>query len=180
MKLAGGVEDDERGVAQNVRLTKGGGGGGGWCGICCGDVMLFSGLCAADNLNEVVQRFCARKNIRNAAAEYGLEGRWKESYCLSATNLSTPPLPPPPPPGSILVQALNRFSKAVCGSYHPEDVGLKEVLMGIISGEGHVDDLFPFFLAYARQRYPMLVGMPQLQRISDLAHPTKWSVWFSQ
>ena len=51
---------------------------------------------------------------------------------------------------------------------------MKEVLVRIISGDGHVDDLFPFFLAFARQRYPMVVGMPQLERISDLAHPSMW------
>ena len=44
----------------------------------CAVVMSCPSLdCAADNLNEVVQRFCARENVRNAAAEYGLKGEWE-------------------------------------------------------------------------------------------------------
>ena len=39
---------------------------------------------------------------------------------------------------------------------------------------GHVDDLFPYFLAYARWRYPEEASMTSLKEISDLTSPPAW------
>ena len=39
---------------------------------------------------------------------------------------------------------------------------------------GHVDDLFPYFLAYARWRYPEEASLTSLKKISDLTSPPAW------
>ncbi|EMP40577.1 ATP-dependent RNA helicase SUPV3L1 [Chelonia mydas] len=40
--------------------------------------------------------------------------------------------------------------------------------------DGHVDDLFPFFLRHAKQIFPMLDCMDDLRKISDLRLPPNW------
>ena len=39
---------------------------------------------------------------------------------------------------------------------------------------GHVDDLFPYFMAYARWRFPEEASMTSLKKISDLTSPPAW------
>jgi len=39
---------------------------------------------------------------------------------------------------------------------------------------GHIDDLFPYFLAYARWRYPEEASMSSLKRVSDFTSPPAW------
>ena len=39
---------------------------------------------------------------------------------------------------------------------------------------GHVDDLFPYFMAYARWRFPEETSMTSLKKISDLTSPPAW------
>lgn len=42
--------------------------------------------------------------------------------------------------------------------------------------EGHVDDLFPYFMKHAKTMFPHLDCMDDLQKISDLRHPANWFV----
>ena len=42
--------------------------------------------------------------------------------------------------------------------------------------EGHIDDLFPYFMKHAKTMFPHLDCMDDLQKISDLRHPANWFV----
>ncbi|KAF4800346.1 ATP-dependent RNA helicase SUPV3L1, mitochondrial [Turdus rufiventris] len=66
-------------------------------------------------------------------------------------------------PGEVL-KNLNKFYKR------------KEIQrLGAENGlDGHVDDLFPFFLRHAKQIFPMLDCMDDLRKISDLRLPPNW------
>ncbi|CAF0843822.1 unnamed protein product [Adineta steineri] len=53
-------------------------------------------------------------------------------------------------------------------------VDLHIVLSDIISGSGHVTDIFPYFLRHAREMFPHLSCMEDLKKISDLRDPANW------
>ncbi|CAF3378316.1 unnamed protein product [Rotaria sp. Silwood1] len=50
-------------------------------------------------------------------------------------------------------------------------VDLHIVFSDIISGSGHVTDIFPYFLRHAREMFPHLTCMEDLKKISDLRDP---------
>ncbi|CRL07148.1 CLUMA_CG020141, isoform A [Clunio marinus] len=53
-------------------------------------------------------------------------------------------------------------------------VDLHIVLSDIVQGAGHVDDIFPYFLRYAKLIFPHLDCMDDLKQISDLRQPANW------
>jgi len=77
--------------------------------------------------------------------------------------------------GVLLVKAMNSFchmlSKPDRVKSSPE---LLVTVADILAGTGHIDDLFPYFLAYARWRYPEEASMSSLKRVSDFTSPPAW------
>ncbi|CAF0847154.1 unnamed protein product, partial [Rotaria sordida] len=53
-------------------------------------------------------------------------------------------------------------------------VDLYIVFSDIISGPGHVTDIFPYFLRHAQEMFPHLTCMEDLKKISDLRDPANW------
>jgi ATP-dependent RNA helicase SUPV3L1/SUV3 len=53
-------------------------------------------------------------------------------------------------------------------------VDLHVILSDILQSAGHVDDIFPFFIRFAKQMFPHLECMEDLQKISDLRQPANW------
>lgn len=47
----------------------------------------------------------------------------------------------------------------------------------ICCGAGHTDDIYPYFMRYAKQIFPMLDCMDDLRKISDLRLPAYWFVF---
>lgn len=43
-----------------------------------------------------------------------------------------------------------------------------------MQGSGHIDDIFPYFLRFARKMFPHLDCMDDLKNISDLREPANW------
>ncbi|XP_037574905.1 ATP-dependent RNA helicase SUV3 homolog, mitochondrial [Dermacentor silvarum] len=48
------------------------------------------------------------------------------------------------------------------------------IFSDLLQGGRHLDDLVPYFLQHARQIFPHLECMEELQKISDLRHPGNW------
>lgn len=53
-------------------------------------------------------------------------------------------------------------------------VDLHITLSDILQNAGHLDDIFPYFLRYARSVFPHLECMDDLKKISDLRTPANW------
>ncbi|KAM5140701.1 ATP-dependent RNA helicase SUPV3L1, mitochondrial [Mantella aurantiaca] len=103
------------------------------------------------NKSEVLKflnKFYRRKEIQKLGTENGLDARlFHQAFiCFRKFVMETDPLP----------------------------VDLHIVLNDICCGAGHVDDLFPFFMGYAKQVFPMLDCMDDLRKISDLRLPPNW------
>ncbi|MGH0127912.1 UNVERIFIED_CONTAM: hypothetical protein FKN15_032742 [Acipenser sinensis] len=65
---------------------------------------------------------------------------------------------------SDVLKVLNRFYKRKEMQRLAADNGL----------DGHVDDLYPYFMRHAKQIFPMLDCMEDLRKISDLRVPANW------
>lgn len=50
----------------------------------------------------------------------------------------------------------------------------------ICCGAGHTDDIYPYFMRYAKQIFPMLDCMDDLRKISDLRLPAYWFVFIGR
>ncbi|KAK6177920.1 hypothetical protein SNE40_012786 [Patella caerulea] len=61
-----------------------------------------------------------------------------------------------------------------CADSEQLPVDLHIVLSDILQNAGHVDDIFPYFLRHAKQTFPHLDCMEDLQNISDLRLPANW------
>eukprot|EP00118_Oscarella_pearsei_P017467 m.173125 g.173125 ORF g.173125 m.173125 type:complete len:172 (+) comp39093_c0_seq8:17-532(+) len=55
---------------------------------------------------------------------------------------------------------------------------LKQAVLEISEGKGHVVDLFSHFLAFAKTAYPVVDCHDELKFISDLTKPTDWCQLF--
>ena len=44
----------------------------------------------------------------------------------------------------------------------------------LIQDQGHVDDLYPFFLNYARETNPLLENKEDIDKLSDFTNPASW------
>ncbi|CAH2322026.1 ATP-dependent RNA helicase SUPV3L1, mitochondrial [Pelobates cultripes] len=97
---------------------------------------------------KVLNKFYKRKEVQRLGSENGLDAR-------------------------LFHQAFISFRKHVLET-DPLQVELHIILNDICAGVGHVDDLFPFFMRYAKQIFPMLDCMDDLRRISDLRLPPNW------
>ena len=76
---------------------------------------------------------------------------------------------------TILERSLQSFKNSLTNSAYISKRPLLPKLLGdIIAGTAHVDDLFPYFLSHARQKYPAVTVVPQLQEISNLTQPHMW------
>lgn len=53
-------------------------------------------------------------------------------------------------------------------------VDLHIMMSDILQGQRHTDDLFPYFLAHARDVFPHLNCIDDLKKISDLRTPANW------
>lgn len=73
----------------------------------------------------------------------------------------------------LLHQAYMGFRR-YCLEVQNLPVDLHVVISDILQGVGHEDDIFPYFLRYAKQMYPHLECMDELRQISDLRTPANW------
>ena len=53
-------------------------------------------------------------------------------------------------------------------------IELHITLSDIINGDGHVDDLFPYFYQHATTMFPHLTCLEELKTICDLSRPMNW------
>ncbi|KAM4605799.1 ATP-dependent RNA helicase SUPV3L1, mitochondrial-like isoform 1-T1 [Discoglossus pictus] len=116
-----------------------------------GDSDIGAELTQALNKSEVLKvlnKFYKRKEMQKLGAENGLDAR-------------------------LFHQAFISFRKYIMET-DPLQVDLHVILNDICCGVGHVDDLYPFFMRYAKQIFPMLDCMDDLRKISDLRLPPNW------
>lgn len=108
----------------------------------------LTGQLKKENLLKLLNDFYRRPIVKTLAAENGLDNRLFHQSYLS-------------------------FRKFVVESEQlPTDLHI--ILSDIIQDAGHVDDLFPYFLRHAREIFPHLDCMEDLQKISDLRLPANW------
>ena len=53
-------------------------------------------------------------------------------------------------------------------------IELHVTLSDIINGEGHIDDMFPYFYQHATTMFPHLTCLEELKTICDLRRPMNW------
>ncbi|KAK3573408.1 hypothetical protein QTP86_024701 [Hemibagrus guttatus] len=99
-------------------------------------------------LLKVLNRFYKRKEMQKLAADQGLDA------CL-------------------FHQAFISFRKYVL-EMNSINADLHIILSDICYGAGHIDDIFPYFMRYAKQIFPMLDCIDDLRKISDLRVPVNW------
>jgi ATP-dependent RNA helicase SUPV3L1/SUV3 len=105
---------------------------------------------ARRDLEAMIEKFSQRPGIKLAAVEMGI-------------------------PETILERSLQSFKGSLSNSSYISKRPLLPKLLGdIMAGSAHVDDLFPYFLSHARQKYPAVTVVPQLQEISNLTQPHMW------
>lgn len=76
----------------------------------------------------------------------------------------------------ILQRALQSFRDTLTDPAYVARHSLLQKLIGnILAGSTHIDDLFPYFMNHTREKYPAVMVVPQLQKISDLTKPHLWS-----
>lgn len=61
-----------------------------------------------------------------------------------------------------------------CIESKPLQADLHIVCSDLVQGHGHITDLFPYFLRHAKEIFPHLECMEELQKISDLRLPANW------
>ncbi|XP_070539645.1 ATP-dependent RNA helicase SUPV3L1, mitochondrial-like [Ptychodera flava] len=94
---------------------------------------------------ELLNGFYRRSEIQRLAIEHGLDAH-------------------------LFHQAFISFRKFIIESESlPADLHI--ILSDIMSGSGHIDDIFPYFMQHSRQVFPMLDCMDDLKKISDLTSP---------
>ncbi|XP_055333988.1 ATP-dependent RNA helicase SUPV3L1, mitochondrial-like [Paramacrobiotus metropolitanus] len=108
----------------------------------------ITGKLDREELLKALNLFYRRSEIKKLAEEHGLDTR-------------------------LFHQAFISFRKycAKSSSLPPE---LHILFSDLISGAGHIDDLFPYFLKHAKQCFPHLECMEDLRKISDLRSPANW------
>ncbi|XP_074601092.1 suv3 RNA helicase [Brevipalpus obovatus] len=97
---------------------------------------------------KTMNKFFQRQNLKRLAAEIGIDDR-------------------------LYGQAFKSFCEfcAKTDTILPE---LHMVFCDILDGDGHVDDLYPFFVKHAREIFPHLECIDELRKISDLRLPPNW------
>ncbi|KFD59036.1 hypothetical protein M514_00199 [Trichuris suis] len=108
----------------------------------------FGGELTKQGIAEVLGQFASRTIIRKLSAEYGLGGKFFQ-------------------------QAMASFRR-FCQDSAVLPVDLHLTISDILQSSRHVDDLFPLFLKHARQVFPHLECLEELQKISDLRLPQHW------
>ncbi|XP_077992177.1 ATP-dependent RNA helicase SUPV3L1, mitochondrial-like [Glandiceps talaboti] len=98
-----------------------------------------------DEILKILNEFYRKKEMQRLGIEQGLDAH-------------------------LFHQAFISFRKFVIESESlPADVHI--ILSDILSDNGHIDDIFPYFYQHARQVFPMLDCMDDLKKISDLTTP---------
>lgn len=73
----------------------------------------------------------------------------------------------------IFTQAFINF-RQFCVESELLPIELHITLSDIINGDGHVDDLFPYFYQHATTMFPHLTCLEELKTICDLSRPMNW------
>ncbi|XP_026746413.1 ATP-dependent RNA helicase SUV3 homolog, mitochondrial isoform X2 [Trichoplusia ni] len=107
----------------------------------------FTGRIKKQDLLKILNKFYQKPEIRELAAENGLDDQ-------------------------LLHQAFLSFRRHCLEHDLPPDLHI--TISDIIQGAGHVDDLFPYFLRHARLAFPHLDCLDDLKKISDLRTPANW------
>ncbi|XP_064466050.1 ATP-dependent RNA helicase SUPV3L1, mitochondrial-like isoform X2 [Ornithodoros turicata] len=101
-----------------------------------------------EDLLKILNQFSKRPEVIKLSEENGLDAR-------------------------LFHQAFISFRRYCMESEHlPVDLHI--VFSDLLQGGSHVDDLFPYFLQHAKQIFPHLECMEELQKISDLRLPGNW------
>ena len=53
-------------------------------------------------------------------------------------------------------------------------IELHITLSDIVNGDGHIDDMFPYFYQHATTMFPHLTCLEELKTICDLRRPMNW------
>ncbi|XP_046734064.1 ATP-dependent RNA helicase SUV3 homolog, mitochondrial [Diprion similis] len=96
----------------------------------------------------VLNQFYQRKEIKALATEHGLDNFLQHEAFISFRR--------------YCLDAENL----------PADLHI--VISDILQGAGHVDDIFPYFMRYAKQTFPHIDCIDDLKKISDLRTPANW------
>lgn len=109
---------------------------------------LTGGPLKKEELLKLLNQFYRGEHVKRLAAEHGLNNNlFHKAYV-----------------------GFRRF----CVESEALPVDLHVVLSDILQEAGHVDELFPYFLRHAKQMFPHLDCMEELQKISDLRLPPNW------
>ncbi|XP_065210231.1 ATP-dependent RNA helicase SUV3 homolog, mitochondrial [Planococcus citri] len=108
----------------------------------------LTGQLNKNDLIKIINAFYQNKEIKILAAEQGLD-----NY--------------------LLHQAYTNFRKH-CLEVKNLEVDLHIALSDVLQGAGHVSDIFPYFLRFAKKMFPHLECMDDLRKISDLRSPPNW------
>lgn len=108
----------------------------------------MSGKLAKDDILKLLNQFSRRQPVKMLSEENGLDTK-------------------------LFHQAFTSF-RNFCIKTEALPVDLHIIFSDLLQGAGHVDDLFPFFLHHARQVFPHLECMEELQKISDSRSPATW------
>lgn len=101
-----------------------------------------------EDLLKILNQFSKRPEVIKLSEENGLDAR-------------------------LFHQAFISFRRYCMESEHLP-VDLHVVFSDLLQGGSHVDDLFPYYLQHAKQIFPHLECMEELQKISDLRLPANW------
>ncbi|KAH0550032.1 ATP-dependent RNA helicase SUV3 homolog, mitochondrial isoform X1 [Cotesia glomerata] len=108
----------------------------------------ITGKLNKSDVYKVVSAFIQRKEVRDLAKDEGLSI-------------------------DLLKEAVIGF-KRYCDNPDTLPVDLHVIISDLIKGSGHVLDIYPYFMRFAKEMYPHLNCMPDLIQISDLRNPAKW------
>ena len=126
----------------------------------------ITGKLNREEVLKVLNLFYRRPEIKKLAEEHGIDSKCNQFdfTMLFKTWIST---------AKIFHQAFVSFRK-YCAKSAVLPPELHILFSDVISGAGHTDDLFPFFLKHSKQCFPHLDCMDDLKKISDLRSPANW------
>nr|XP_039263004.1 ATP-dependent RNA helicase SUPV3L1, mitochondrial-like [Styela clava] len=78
---------------------------------------------------------------------------------------------------TMLSQSFETFARDLVYNGNPsimESLKVQYVLDGILESKYEYSSIFPLFLIYAKQKFPLLQNWAKLHELSDLSNPEKW------
>jgi ATP-dependent RNA helicase SUPV3L1/SUV3 len=111
-------------------------------------VYQFCSFLATGTVKRVFKQFKKRPTIAHLAAQNGMNKQF-------------------------LTRAVAHFTKQVL---HEESISreISPIVYNIQTGSGRVDDLWPYFLQFAKQHFPVVGSYDDLRNLSDLTVPSDW------